>query len=152
MQTSTISGQITNQNSGQPPKEPHLDGLKENTIKTKSGFSKKGQTALNDGTKVESTTNSTKKLIFSFKKDSKVGLKGPTSTTNKNNVLVKHRRVQSHGQAQQFQLAIKDQPTKKVHSPKPDLKQTDANSSLKMVTGTPQAPYLMHPATKLKQY
>ena len=40
------------------------------------------------GTKVESTTNSTKKLIFSFKKDSKGNSKIPSNTSGKNNVFV----------------------------------------------------------------
>ena len=69
-------------------KESVTDDSKGNVTKTKTGVSKKGQSGFNAGTKVESTTNSTKKLIFSFKKDSKVNTKLPTNTNNKNNVFV----------------------------------------------------------------
>ena len=78
-------------------KEQTLDTAKESVPKQKSGFSKKGTIGSGGGTKVESTSNSTKKLIFSFKKDSKGNTKIPSSTVGKNNVFVHHRRVQSHG-------------------------------------------------------
>ena len=81
-------------------KEPLPDDTKGNLTKTKNNVNKKGQSGFNPGTKVESTTNSTKKLIFSFKKDSKGNTKLPANANNKNNVFVQHRRVQSHGQAQ----------------------------------------------------
>ena len=78
-------------------KEQILDAAKESVPKQKSGFSKKGNVGSGVGTKVESTSNSTKKLIFSFKKDSKGNTKIPSNTVGKNNVFVHHRRVQSHG-------------------------------------------------------
>ena len=69
-------------------KEALPDDTKGNLTKTKNNVNKKGQSGFNAGTKVESTTNSTKKLIFSFKKDSKVNTKLPANTNNKNNVFV----------------------------------------------------------------
>ena len=78
----------------------------------------------------------------------------PIGTSQKNNVFVQHRRVQSHGQTQQFNLqntAKTDGPTSKVHSPKPELQQAVTHATVTLAANTPQAAYQVHPATKLKQ-
>ena len=62
--------------------------VKENASKIKSGASKKGMDGGSGGTKIESTGSSTKKLIFSFKKDSKGLAKMPIGTSAKSNVFV----------------------------------------------------------------
>ena len=98
MQAAHLSAHGSLQNSTHIAKEPTHENAKE-VVTKKSQFSKKGLAGTGGGTKVESTSNSTKKLIFSFKKDSKGNAKIPASTPGKNNVFVQHRRVQSHGQA-----------------------------------------------------
>ena len=72
--------------SSHHPKEHH-EVIKENVTKSKSGASKKGIDGGSGATKIETTGNSTKKLIFSFKKDSKGVAKMPIGTSAKSNVF-----------------------------------------------------------------
>ena len=60
------------------------DTIKEHIPKAKSGVSKKGLDGGSGATKVDATGSSTKKLIFSFKKDSKGITKAISGAPNKN--------------------------------------------------------------------